>query len=111
METAFIAKNFSGKLIGDINQNHINQMLKNLLVLIMLLSGITLFAQKDECKVLKPQISGTYQGAAKKGWHRGKGLPRVLTVSKDSSTRGFPTATVRISGRTEFIMKVSGKQG
>lgn len=90
METAFNVNNSGGKLIGDINQNHINQMLKNLLVLIMLLSGISLFAQNSECKVLKPEIAGTYQGGCKKGLAQGKGVAQGVDRFEGQFSKGLP---------------------
>ncbi len=64
-------------------------LFKILLYLVILLSGSIIYAQ-DDCKVLIPELSGTYTGGCKKGLAHGKGLAMGIDSYEGRFTKGLP---------------------
>jgi hypothetical protein len=88
--TESCGKNLIEKIVGVMNQKNINQMFKNVLVILLLLPGIPALAQKNECKVLKPEISGTYEGGCKKGLAQGTGVAQGIDRYEGQFNKGLP---------------------
>lgn len=68
-------------------------MRKSLLIigLLFCLSGMTyLYGQTSECKVLKPEISGTYVGSCKQGLASGEGEATGIDFYKGEFVKGLP---------------------
>lgn len=57
--------------------------------MLILFSGSILFAQ-DDCRVLMPEISGSYTGKCKKGLAHGKGLAVGTDTYEGRFTKGLP---------------------
>jgi hypothetical protein len=66
-------------------------MIKSLFFIFVLFSASYLYSQSDECKVLKPEISGTYQGGCKKGLAQGKGVARGTDSYEGQFDKGLPS--------------------
>jgi hypothetical protein len=62
---------------------------KALLFMLILLSGSLMYAQ-DKCKVLLPEISGSYTGKCKKGLAHGKGLAMGTDTYEGRFSKGWP---------------------
>ncbi len=65
---------------------------KALWFMLILFSGSILFAQ-EECKVLMPEISGSYTGKCKKGLAQGKGLAVGTDTYEGRFLKGLPDGT------------------
>jgi hypothetical protein len=65
-------------------------MKKSILVILLLTVGFYLGAQDPECKVNKPEISGTYQGGCKNGLANGKGVAQGRDRYEGQFFRGLP---------------------
>ena len=65
-------------------------MIKNLIILLFLISGSYVSAQQVDCKVMKPEISGTYQGGCKKGLAHGKGIAQGIDRYEGEFVKGLP---------------------
>lgn len=63
--------------------------LKTVYCLLFLFSGSIIYAQED-CKVLMPEISGTYTGKCKKGLAQGKGLAVGTDTYEGRFLKGLP---------------------
>jgi hypothetical protein len=68
---------------------------KALWFMLILFSGSILFAQ-EECKVLMPEISGSYTGKCKKGLAQGKGLAIGTDTYEGRFLKGLPDGTGKI---------------
>lgn len=62
---------------------------KPLLFLVILFSGSIIYAQND-CKVLLPELSGSYTGKCKKGLAHGKGLAVGTNTYEGRFNKGLP---------------------
>lgn len=65
-------------------------MLKRLLIAGVLIFGGCAYAQKSDCKVSLPQISGTYSGECKKGLAHGKGAAQGVDSYEGQFVKGMP---------------------
>jgi hypothetical protein len=57
----------------------------------LFLTGTAAYSQNDECRVMKPEISGTYQGGCKKGLAQGKGIAQGLDRYEGQFDKGLPS--------------------
>jgi len=69
-----------------------NYSFKVLWFMLILFSGSILYAQ-DDCKVLKPEISGSYTGKCKKGLAHGKGRAVGTDSYEGRFSEGLPHGT------------------
>jgi len=60
-------------------------MVKKLILILILISGYGISAQNVDCRVINPDISGTYNGGCKSGLAHGKGIAQGLTVMRVNS--------------------------
>ena len=69
----------------------IERLIKSILLL-YLFSGITVTAQEltTSCKVLMPQIAGSYQGQCKKGLAEGPGKAQGVDIYEGNFKKGYP---------------------
>jgi hypothetical protein len=56
----------------------------------LIISGSCVYAQKDNCKVLLPEIAGSYSGACKKGLAHGKGVAQGIDYYEGHFYKGNP---------------------
>jgi hypothetical protein len=68
---------------------YITSYLKTIGFMLILLSGVALYAQKD-CKVLMPEISGTYKGKCRKGLAHGNGVAEGTDIYEGKFSKGLP---------------------
>lgn len=68
-------------------------MLKKMFFILLLIAGNNTFAQQTDCKVLKPEISGTYSGDCKKGLAHGKGIAQGTDRYEGQFSKGLPDGT------------------
>jgi hypothetical protein len=69
-----------------------NKLMANRLILILaLISGNIVYAQQDDCKVLKPEISGSYTGDCKNGMAQGKGVAQGKDQYEGAFDKGLPS--------------------
>lgn len=66
-------------------------MTTRLVILALLIFGNSLYAQEDVCKVLLPNISGTYTGDCKKGLAHGKGVAQGIDYYEGQFVKGLPS--------------------
>jgi len=66
-------------------------MIKYTLISLLFLFGSYVYAQKNECKVIKTEISGTYEGECKKGLAQGKGIARGIDMYEGQFIKGLPS--------------------
>jgi hypothetical protein len=66
-------------------------MLKISVFIFLLLSAGGAYAQTDECRVLKPEIAGTYNGDCKKGLAQGKGIAQGIDHYEGQFSKGLPS--------------------
>ena len=59
-------------------------------IVIILLSFVSLSYSQDSCKVLKPEISGKYQGNCKKGFAHGNGIAEGKDKYEGHFKNGLP---------------------
>lgn len=64
--------------------------LKGIFVGIFIFLGIQVYSQKLECKVLIPEISGSYSGDCKNGLAHGKGTAQGTDRYEGQFSRGIP---------------------
>ena len=62
------------------------------LYMLILFSGSIIYAQND-CKVLKPELSGSYTGGCKKGLAHGKGLAVGIDSYEGRFSKGLPNGS------------------
>ncbi len=65
-------------------------MLKRLIIFIILISSTYSYAQQTDCKVMKPEISGTYTGGCRKGLASGKGIAQGVDRYEGQFSKGLP---------------------
>jgi hypothetical protein len=65
-------------------------MIKILFVVLILGIGYNLEAQITDCKVMKPEISGTYEGGCKNGLAHGKGIGQGIDRYEGEFAKGLP---------------------
>jgi hypothetical protein len=66
-------------------------MLKISVFIILLLAAGGAYAQKEECRVIKPELAGTYQGDCKKGLAQGKGVAQGIDRYEGQFEKGLPS--------------------
>lgn len=62
-----------------------------LFLILFLIAGNLVFAQENGCKVLKPEISGSYSGGCKDGLANGKGVARGTDYYEGQFSKGMPS--------------------
>jgi hypothetical protein len=65
-------------------------MLTKLFFIALLFPVNYIFAQQTDCKVLKPEIAGTYSGECKKGLAHGKGVAQGIDRYEGQFNKGLP---------------------
>jgi hypothetical protein len=65
-------------------------MLKNILILLFLAAWNLAGAQNPDCKVVKPEISGSYSGGCKNGLAQGKGIAQGTDRYEGQFVKGLP---------------------
>jgi hypothetical protein len=65
-------------------------MMKRLFLIIILIAGINAYAQESNCRVLYPEISGTYSGDCKRGLAHGKGIAQGIDRYEGHFSKGNP---------------------
>jgi len=66
-------------------------MKNKIILLLIILLQLNLFSfSQDSCKVLKPEISGKYQGKCKKGLANGKGVAIGIDKYEGTFKKGLP---------------------
>jgi hypothetical protein len=68
-------------------------MLKKLFFVFFVCTGGSVYAQQTDCRVLKPEISGTYTGDCKKGLAHGKGIAQGIDRYEGQFNKGLPDGT------------------
>lgn len=68
-------------------------MIKSTFLILLLLCGSLIYAQTDECKVIKAEIAGTYTGDCKKGLAHGKGIAQGIDRYEGHFNKGLPSGT------------------
>lgn len=66
-------------------------MLKTSVLIVILLSSNISFSQENDCKVMKKEISGSYQGSCKKGLAQGKGIAQGIDRYEGQFDKGLPS--------------------
>jgi len=66
-------------------------MLKRVSLILLLVSGNFAYAQQADCKVLKPEIAGSYSGECKKGLAHGKGIAQGTDRYEGAFFKGLPS--------------------
>jgi len=69
-----------------------NYSFRTLLYMLILFSGSIIYAQND-CKVLKPELSGSYTGGCKKGLAHGKGSAVGIDSYEGRFSKGLPNGS------------------
>ena len=65
-------------------------MSRSILIIIALISGNYIYAQQINCKVLMPEISGTYSGGCKRGLAHGQGVAQGNDWYEGQFVKGLP---------------------
>jgi hypothetical protein len=65
-------------------------MLKNILIILFFAAGNLAGAQNTDCKVVKPEISGTYSGGCRNGLAQGKGIAQGTDRYEGQFSKGLP---------------------
>lgn len=81
-----------------------------LLFILILLSGSLIYAQ-DKCRVLLPEISGSYTGKCKKGLAHGKGLAMGTDTYEGRFSKGLPDGTGKYTWADGRVYEGSWKEG
>ena len=84
--------------------------LTTLFYMLILISGSMLYAQK-ECKVMMPEISGSYTGKCKKGLAHGKGLAIGTDTYEGRFSEGWPAGTGKYTWADGRVYEGSWKDG
>jgi hypothetical protein len=63
----------------------------NMLIISIILSGNSIFAQQSDCKVKLTSISGTYTGGCKNGLAHGKGTAQGVDFYEGQFIKGMPS--------------------
>ena len=96
--------------------NHIkirsyNQMVKIPVLIIVLLSTNIAFSQDGECRVMKKEISGSYQGSCKKGLAQGKGIAQGIDRYEGQFDKGLPSGNGTYKWANGVIYEGQWKNG
>jgi len=65
-------------------------MATRLIIFLFLFSGTIAYSQQDSCKVIKPEISGSYTGDCKNGLAQGKGVAQGVDHYEGQFNKGLP---------------------
>ncbi len=84
--------------------------IKTVCYMLILFSGSILYGQA-ECKVLMPEISGSYKGKCKKGMANGKGLAVGIDIYEGRFSKGLPDGTGKYTWADGRIYKGSWSEG
>jgi hypothetical protein len=87
-----------------------NDSFKALWFMLILFSGSLLYAQ-EECKVLMPEISGSYTGKCKKGLAHGKGLAVGTDTYEGRFSKGLPDGTGKYTWADGRVYEGSWSEG
>ncbi len=66
-------------------------MANRLIIILVLISGNIVYSQQNDCKVLKPEISGSYTGGCKNGMAQGKGVAQGTDYYEGLFDKGMPS--------------------
>jgi hypothetical protein len=72
-------------------------MINRLLIILVLISGNLIYAQKNDCKVIRPDLSGTYSGGCKNGLANGKGIAQGTNRYEGQFNKGLPDGKGRFT--------------
>jgi hypothetical protein len=87
-----------------------NISIKTACLMLILISGSILYGQK-ECKVLIPEISGSYTGKCKKGLAHGKGLAISTDTYEGRFSKGLPDGHGKYTWADGRIYEGAWKEG
>ncbi|HUX95910.1 MAG TPA: hypothetical protein VMV47_09275 [Bacteroidales bacterium] len=65
-------------------------LFKGIIITVVLFAFLKVYGQNSDCKVLMPQISGTYAGECKKGLAHGKGVATGIDRYEGQFRQGLP---------------------
>lgn len=65
-------------------------MINRLFLFILFFSGVNIYAQQINCKVIKADISGSYSGGCKNGLAQGKGIAEGVDRYEGQFYKGMP---------------------
>jgi len=65
-------------------------MINKLILLLIFAFGNFVYAQQNDCKVIKAEISGTYKGGCKNGLAQGKGIAQGIDRYEGQFAKGKP---------------------
>lgn len=65
-------------------------MVTRLFLILLLFSGKNIYAQQNNCKVIKAELSGVYTGGCKNGLANGKGIAQAIDYYEGQFSRGMP---------------------
>jgi hypothetical protein len=65
-------------------------MIKRIFFIVVLIFGSYVYAQNNDCKVVIPEISGSYSGSCKNGLANGKGIAQGVDHYEGQFTKGKP---------------------
>jgi hypothetical protein len=66
-------------------------MIKSTFLILLLLYVSNVYSQQEECKVIKPEISGAYSGGCKNGLAHGKGVAQGIDRYEGEFVKGLPS--------------------
>ena len=66
-------------------------MINRILLFLLFISGGIAYSQQNECKVIKPEISGSYSGGCKNGLAQGKGVAQGVDYYEGQFFKGLPS--------------------
>jgi hypothetical protein len=92
------------------NMRSKNDSFKAFWFMLILFSGSILYAQQD-CKVLMPEISGSYAGKCKKGLAHGKGLATGMDTYEGRFKKGLPDGTGKYTWADGRVYQGSWSEG
>ena len=90
---------------------NLKKSLTGVLMIVVLFSGIRVFAQESECKVLLPEISGTYTGQCKNGLANGKGISQGADRYEGQFVKGLPDGKGTYTSSTGSVYKGQWNKG
>jgi hypothetical protein len=97
-------------ILENIIMKNNNFLFKSLWFMLILFSGSILYAQ-EECKVLMPEISGTYTGKCKKGLADGEGLAVGTDTYEGRFSKGLPDGTGKYTWADGRVYEGSWSEG
>jgi hypothetical protein len=66
-------------------------MINKILLFVLFFSGGIAYSQQNGCKVIKPEISGSYSGGCKNGLAQGKGVAQGVDYYVGQFNKGLPS--------------------